>query len=389
MQRGNQYQTVNEIELNPDWNLKCHGTKYHYWYSVGDMMTISYHLRSQYLRYQLPEWMDENINMGDLYSCYRMNEDRIFLCEPYAEDNIEESFMQDFLKIYNEWGENFPNQYIFLLIAHAHWRSVRIIFNMIENSVDILWDDPYGGECFPLILKDKIINIIREIFTFFIHTEVIVYEVTKIIDQQGLGINGWDCGPISLHNVENYLINIDIQNIDIDQYLIINHQFQNNDWIKGVRKTHITISMGDDYVGQEILFENPIEGGGNESQSGMNQSLLTSNMGSNTELVNSSANTWWLATLNVRSLGNRKLKVSDNMFHNLPEYLYFFKKNNFKIIAIQETRVLGKCEQKGIDFAMYCSGGNGKAEYGVGIVVCNQWVDNIFHMEFVNEESCG
>ena len=130
--------------LNPDWNLREHGIEYHYWYSVGDMMIILHQFRSQYLKYSIPEWMDDNIDLGDLYSAYRMNNERIFLSEPYSEENIEISLMNDFLRIYNEWGEKFPYQFMFLLIAQSHWRLVRIIFND-DNSIDILWNDPFSS----------------------------------------------------------------------------------------------------------------------------------------------------------------------------------------------------------------------------------------------------
>ena len=87
----------------------------------------------------------------------------------------------------------------------------------------------------------------------------------------------------------------------------------------------------------------------------------------------------------MRSLGNRKIKVNDNKFYNLPEYWKFFRQNNFQIIAIQERRVLGKCQQKGKEFTTFFSGGEGKAEYGVGISVCHKWIDKIIHTELVND----
>ena len=79
------------------------------------------------------------------------------------------------------------------------------------------------------------------------------------------------------------------------------------------------------------------------------------------------------------------MKVKDNCFHNLPEYLHFFKNNKFNIIAIQETRVLGKCEQKGNEFVIYFSGGDGKAEYSVGIVACIEWADRVIHTACIND----
>ena len=192
---------------------------------------------------------------------------------------------------------------------------------------------------------------------------MIVYEVTKKIDQQGLGTNGWDCGPICLQNVESYLINVNLKNTDVDNYLDLNNQYASKDWIHAIRKKHIIISMGNTYVQQEIVFEISQDKNmcdtshhllANTSYEMLNQ-ITTRNSGVNTEGTDLGKSTredsnynamWWIATLNVRSLGNQKIKVNDNKFHNLPEYLHFFKSNNFKIIAIQETRVLGKCEQK-------------------------------------------
>ena len=285
-------------------------------------------------------------------------------------------------------------QYIFLILAQSHWRVVRIIFLNNQNSIDILWDDPYGGTCFPQILKDKISNVISEIFMFFRHVDVSISEVTKSIDQQGLGFNSWDCGPIALQNVENYLSNYNLQNCYVDNYLYINNHHNSKEWVLSVRKKHIIISMGDSYNNQEIIFENSQEVcnvNPENAQSSENSNLVTIDNhitlpGANfSNVIRSYHNEWWLATLNVRSLGNRKIKVNDNKFYNLPEYWNFFRQNNFYIIAIQETRVLGKCEQKGKEFITFFSGGEGKAEYGVGISVVNKWMDKIIHTELVND----
>ena len=78
--------------------------------------------------------------------------------------------------------------------------------------------------------------MISEIFKFFKDVDVIVYEVNKNIDQQGLGTNGWDCGPICLQNVESYLTNVNLQNSNVDNYLDLNNQYANKEWMYAIRK---------------------------------------------------------------------------------------------------------------------------------------------------------
>ena len=78
---------------------------------------------------------------------------------------------------------------------------------------------------------------------FFKNVGVSIKEVTKSIDQQGLGCNSWDCGPISLQNVENYLSNNNLQNCYVDNYLSVNNHYNNKEWVYSVRRKHIIISM--------------------------------------------------------------------------------------------------------------------------------------------------
>ena len=147
--------------------------------------------------------------------------------------------------------------------------------------------------------------------------------------------------------------------------------------------------MGDSYGNQEITFEksqdvynanpeNVLRSENSNPDILYNSTDLLSAAISNIARHINFHNEWWLATLNVRSLGNRKIKVYDNKFYNSPEYWNCFRQNNFHIIAIQETRVLGKCEQKGKEFITFFSGGEGKAEYWVGISVCYKWIDKLF-----------
>ena len=287
--------------MNEDWTLKGNGTTRHYWYSAEDMRIVLNYLRSQYLNYVIPEWLDGNIDMGDLYSAYRINEQRIFLAEPYSEDNFENSIMYDFSRIYNEWGEAFPNQFIFVLIAQAHWRVVRIIFDNLNETIDILWDDPYGGYTFPQNLKDTILTLIREIFYFFKHVEVPISEVTKQTDQQGLGSNGWDCGPISIQNVEDYLINHSMNNIDVDNYFLSDNHFINRNRILDIRKRHIIISMGGVYSGQEIVFE--------MSQGSQDENASNSTSNHDNDLRNMKSSSNEVDDINSGVYGNLECKI--------------------------------------------------------------------------------
>ena len=247
--------SIDENINNIDWKLQTHGTKRHYWYSVNDMIVISQYLRSRHLRYMVSENQDDIhlIDVYDPYSAYRLNNDRIFIAEPYSIENLEMNMMDDLGRTYIEWT-SFPSQFIFLIIAHSHWRVVQIMFK--QNEIDILWDDPYGGERFPQVIKDKVMNILYAAFIHFFNLDVVINQITKPIDQQGLGYNGWDCGPIAIQNVEDYLTHSDESNNNFNNYTIANHESHRDvDLILAIRKKHIIIALGDNYDGQDIVFE--------------------------------------------------------------------------------------------------------------------------------------
>ena len=74
----------------------------------------------------------------------------------------------------------------------------------------------------------------------FYNKDVVINQITKSLNQQGLGENGWDCGPIAVQNVEDYLINFNIMNENFNYYTIVDViSYNNNHIIHSIRKKHI------------------------------------------------------------------------------------------------------------------------------------------------------
>lgn len=236
-----------------DRNLAQNGNDRHYWYSVRDMMTLLVNARKERLSYN-----NYNIApiLGEEYSSLRPNDQRLLVADPYHQDNFAQYLADDINKIIGNgehtlhaW-EEMPNQIIIPLLSGAHWRAIRIEINYIKKSISILWDDPYGEGHFLKGLKDKlresiIINVSKLIRKetsteeFTLNTESIT-EVDKVIDQQGLANNAWDCGPIIISNIVDYIKNFNIRNTNFKEYSIkaksdINHEQQ----IVDSRKLHI------------------------------------------------------------------------------------------------------------------------------------------------------
>ena len=404
VEKNNRIEYSQESVLESDWSLRSHGITFHYWYSVNDIMTILEYFRSIYLKFSLVEILSSNalIDVADLYSSYRINVSMIFLANPYSIENLEINFMDDLGRLYIEWGE-FPRQFILVLIANSHWRVVRMFFYV--ESIDILWDDPYGGNCFPYMIKEMMMNIVGSAYMHFYNKNVVINQITKSLDQQGLGENGWDCGPIALQNVEDYLINFNILNENFNYYTIVDViSYNNNHMIHTIRKKHIIIALKDDYTGQDIIFEtntivNNKKGEKNElpniNSSNNNQVNETKEMEygelkslKEIEGINKKGDNWLFGTLNVRTLGVDIQNAEDANLGRLPIFANYFLANNIKIIAMQETRIPGNKICTKHNYVTHFSGNLSvdikPREYGVGIAVHNDWKTFIKEVNPIN-----
>lgn len=190
---------------------------YSYWYSMEDGYRLLIAIRKKNLFYE------KFIRGGEHYCSLRENSSRILITDPYYIDFFENSFIDDIKSITgthetNEkntfrW-EKMPTILIIPFLAGCHWRAIRVEIDYIKKSVNILWDDPFGGKYF----TEQLIKIIKPslkdgIYLLFDQTSkkpvsVHLSQIHKEVDQQGLGVNGADCGPIIFSNVRDYATNL-------------------------------------------------------------------------------------------------------------------------------------------------------------------------------------
>ncbi|MBA8667808.1 ankyrin repeat domain-containing protein [Holosporaceae bacterium 'Namur'] len=186
-----------------DRNLLVDGHN-RYWYSVSDGFRLLMHIRKTKLSYDnsIP------INEGEEYNAYRENREGIFIADPYHVLNFKESFKDDIKRLSGQYTgimgwNNTIKTIIIPLLDGLHWRSIRVsLFE--DNRVSILWDDPYGKNGFTEGLKNLIKQSIINTLSELCEAELEVKEVEKTIDQQGKGLNGYDCGPIVFSNISDY-----------------------------------------------------------------------------------------------------------------------------------------------------------------------------------------
>ena len=212
-------------ELNSrgdDRNLAKNGDDRHYWYSILDMMTLLIDTRKTILQY------DENTNLDpeNKYWSIRQNKNAIFLTDPYYFGNFAKNLNDDINRIIGihtnveqnkqKWHNYMPKLIVIPLISGMHWRTVAIQIEYEKVGLNILYDDPYGGfpkslmnDLLPSIKQNcqKLIGKYHEINNHIPHRITVDLDVENIenkIDQQG-GNNQWDCGPITLINVQDCL----------------------------------------------------------------------------------------------------------------------------------------------------------------------------------------
>ena len=206
---------------------------------------------------------DPNMNLdpGKKYLAIGQNTSGIFLTDPYYSGNFEVYLADDIRRIIGiqtdegqnkqRWHNFMPKLIVIPLISGMHWRTIVIQINYTNFDVTILYDDPYGR--FPDRLKEELLPSIKQSCQMLIkkHNEIKNLQIDadfdiksneNHIDQQGPN-NHWDCGPITLINVQDYVSHF-IHHGDLNQveYSIGRHDvdIENHEKIlKNFRIDHI------------------------------------------------------------------------------------------------------------------------------------------------------
>lgn len=213
--------TIKNDVLQDDGNLLDHRQDQFYWYSIEDGIKLLLWIRQSQLSYiESPV----TLNQGEEYAYFRENTDRILLTDPYHSSNFVEYLKDDIARITTSGhiGSNMawtvmPTTIIIPVLSGLHWRTVVIKVNYDQQTVNVLFDDPYGVGAFPQDLQTVITTALKSSISKLIQTEKHIGDVDfiladdhiqtteKLIDQQGHGKNSWDCGPITFSNIKAYV----------------------------------------------------------------------------------------------------------------------------------------------------------------------------------------
>jgi hypothetical protein len=223
-------------------------------------MTLLLHTRQGVLQYI------NQVVPGEEFLAIRQNQNGIFLTDPYHTANFTEYFNDDISRILGNHPEETQNNHVWdtmprliviPLLSGMHWRTIAIQINYEIYTIDIVWDDPYGK--FPEQLKQNLlesikINILKllnsnnqlinmgENVDSLIETDINILQHNNEIDQQGQGKNGWDCGPITVSNIRDYIVHYAHNNNNLTgiDYTVSDYNTENHEnTIKDIRINHI------------------------------------------------------------------------------------------------------------------------------------------------------
>ncbi len=193
-----------------DHSLEKEGSNsLHYWYSFQDVTSLLTKVRE--LNLTFPE--GQVVNPGEEHSAFRENTQGVLLMDPCHPDNFDNSLkdavgwivgkpLNPSVENKGKWKwNNKPNTIIIPLCDGAHWRNIRVQIN--GNKCNILYDDPFGQNGFSKELKKKLQESIRSnVATLTDQPNIESFTAEKSFPQQK---NGWDCGPICLSNIRDYV----------------------------------------------------------------------------------------------------------------------------------------------------------------------------------------
>ena len=225
----------------------------YYWYSMMDVTFLLRDIRKGFAYTSLPPVE------GEEFSALRENQERTLVTDPYYMDSFDVFLLDTISRITGisegqeantenpqmwKW-QQMPTTIIIPLLENVHWRNIRVKIDYEERAINILWDDPYGSEGFSAnakqIIKTSLLTHLQKVFQVHFNNqeqyELTINEVEKEVDQQGRGDNGWDCGPIVLSNIRDY---VKEENRDRDIF---------------IGETNFTIKQHDAQVSTQILLE--------------------------------------------------------------------------------------------------------------------------------------
>jgi len=184
-----------------------------YLYYIQDGMTLLQEMRQRKLTHNDAQ----PIPGGEPHSVYRENNERCFVGRVYDSDHFSDYLRDDVGVLlgddprYRAWQQK-PKRLILATLRGLHWRDVVIDIDYERNQVNVLWDDPFGQPHFPEPLRAEYRQAIQTHIPRLMGKnsgQIRITEHDKAFDQQGVGRNSWNCGPITFQNTRDYITLLD------------------------------------------------------------------------------------------------------------------------------------------------------------------------------------
>lgn len=230
---------MDRIALNlsgNDTGLETDGDSRIYWYSFMDMNKLLESLRREYFVTEV----DDLNRMGEPL---QPNNKKIILTNVILDQLLQtymEKEIQQFLKLFRVTVRQII---IPLFINFNHCRVLRVLIDHEEKVVSILIDDPQGDVVTPEVSKGYETALMPSLRLLGC-SNFTIQMVIKNIRQQPIG-NSWDCGPIILTNIRDYIDDslYSIPNDAFEQYTIpdvLQNRSNHYDMqIEMIRKEHL------------------------------------------------------------------------------------------------------------------------------------------------------
>lgn len=122
------------------------------WYSDSDGVRLLRIIRARNLTYSADLYKDPGLELD--YYARRENDQRVLVADLCA-GNFKNFLDEDINFITSHWTQ-MPTMIVLTFLSGSHFRAARIQIDYTERKLDILWDDPYGSDKFPRLLKDYI-----------------------------------------------------------------------------------------------------------------------------------------------------------------------------------------------------------------------------------------
>ncbi len=206
-----------------DTNLAEHGGNRAYLYSVTDIIVLLQNVREENLSYKDDKNESYPVKGEEKFAVTRENKVGILITNPYHKDNFFGSLNDDIKSVIgthevakknNRWRA-MPRLVIIPVLSGGHWYNIMTSISYATCEVKIMWDNPFGHLPEDAVLfaelRAHVMLVARDLIRLQNNNPQFEFAYGKVSyaykqgDQQGYGKNSYDCGPIILSNIRDYV----------------------------------------------------------------------------------------------------------------------------------------------------------------------------------------